>query len=162
MGGSWKEERFPHTRKPLRGQRLRVAEGGSFGATEESAATGVQRAKWRDSRTENRCRPALTSPRGLSAPPPGRAGLGAEARASVGSQGEDWGWRHEHSLKGVSAPRLAWRESGKKSRAAEEARDFFLPLCFLVHEKRGLRALLQGAPETGASHGYQRGPQRRA
>ena len=23
-----KEERFPHTRKPLRGQRLRVAEGG--------------------------------------------------------------------------------------------------------------------------------------
>ena len=35
-----KEERFPHTRKPLRGWRLRVAEGGSFGATEESAATG--------------------------------------------------------------------------------------------------------------------------
>ena len=24
-----KEERFPHTRKPLRGQRLRVAEGGA-------------------------------------------------------------------------------------------------------------------------------------
>ena len=35
-----KEERFPHTRKPLRGRRLQVAEGGSFGATEESAATG--------------------------------------------------------------------------------------------------------------------------
>ena len=94
-----KEERFPRTRKPLRGQRLRVAEGGSFGATEESAATEVQRAKWRGSRTENRCRPALTSPRGLSASPPGRAGLGAEAQASVGSQGEDWGWRCEHSLK---------------------------------------------------------------
>ena len=46
-------------------------------------------------------RAALTSPRGLSAPPPGRAGLGAEARASVGSQGEDWGWRREHSLKGL-------------------------------------------------------------
>ena len=29
----------------------------------------------------------------------GGRGLGAEARASVGSQGEDWGWRHEHSLK---------------------------------------------------------------
>ena len=42
-----KEERFPHTRKPLRGQRLRVAEGGSFGATEESAATLVRRAKRR-------------------------------------------------------------------------------------------------------------------
>ena len=31
----------------------------------------------------------------------GGRGLGAEARASVGLQGEDWGWRHEHSLKGL-------------------------------------------------------------
>ena len=97
-----KEERFPHTRKPLRGQRLWVAEGGSFGAMEESAATGVRRAKRRDSRIEDRCPPALTSPRGLSAHPPGQAGLGAEARASVGSQGEDWGWQREHSLKGLA------------------------------------------------------------
>ena len=37
-----KEERFPHTRRPLRGQRLRVAEGGSFGAAEESAARGAE------------------------------------------------------------------------------------------------------------------------
>ena len=133
-----KEERCPHTRKPLRGWR-----GGSFGATEESAATGVRRAKRRDSRTEDRCRPALTSPRGLSAHPPGRAGLGAEAWASVGSQGEDWGWRREHSLKGASAPQPAGRESGKKSGPAEEARDFFLPLCFLVRDERGLRALLK-------------------
>ena len=95
-----KEERFPHTRKPLRGRRLRVAEGGSFRAAEESAATGVRRAKPRDSRAEERCRPALTSPRGLSAQPPGWAGLGTEARALVGSQGEDWGWWREHSLKG--------------------------------------------------------------
>ena len=96
-----KEERFPRTRKPLRGQRLQVAEGGSFGATEESAATGVRRAKRRGSRTEARRRAALTSPRGLSAPPLGRAGLGAEARASVGLQGENWGWQREHSLKGL-------------------------------------------------------------
>ena len=79
-----------------------MAEGGSFGATEESAATGVRRAKRRGSRTEARCRPALTSPRGLSAHPPGRAGLGAEAwAAEVRSQGEDWGWLREHSLKGL-------------------------------------------------------------
>ena len=98
-----KEERFPHTRKPLRRWRLRVAEGGSFGATEESAATGVRRAKQRDSLMEDQCQPALTSPRGLSAHPPGRAGLGAEARASeVRSQGEDWGWLREHSLKGLA------------------------------------------------------------
>ena len=48
-----KEERFPHTRKPLHRRRLRVAEGGSFRATEESAATGVRKAKRRDSRTED-------------------------------------------------------------------------------------------------------------
>ena len=40
-----------------------MAEGGSFGATEESAATGVRKAKRRDSRTEDRRRAALTSPR---------------------------------------------------------------------------------------------------
>ncbi len=148
-----KKERFPHTRKPLRGRRLWVAEGESFGAPEESAATGVQRAKRRDSHTEDRCRPALTSPRGLSPHPPGRAGLGAESRASVGAPREDWGWRREHSLWGVSRPRLAGRESGEKAGPAKEARDFFLPLCFLVREDRGLRTLLKGAPETGASRG---------
>ena len=132
-------------------------------ATGESAATGVRRAKRRDSHTEARCRPALSSPRGLSAHPTGRAGLGAEARASeVRSQGEDWGWLREHSLKGASAPQLARKESGKKPRAAEKARDFFLPLCFLVREERGFRAPRKGAPQTGTSRGYQRGPQRRA
>ena len=73
----------------------------------------------------------------------------------VRSQGEDWGWQHEHSLKGASAPELAGRESGKMSGAAEEARDFFLPLCSLVLKERGLRALLKGTPEMGASRGYQ-------
>ena len=89
--------------------------------------------------------------------------LGAEAQASeVGSQGEDWGRLCEHRLKGASATQLARGESGKKSGAAKEARDFFLPLCFLVREERGLRGLLKGARETGTSRGYQRGPQRRA
>ena len=79
-----------------------MAEGGRFGAVEESAETGVQRAKWRDSHTEDRCQPALTSLRGLSAHLPGREGLGAEAWASeVGSQGEDWSWLCEHSPKGL-------------------------------------------------------------
>ena len=53
----------------------------------------VQRAKWRDSHTEDQCRAALTSLRHLSAHMLGGLGLGAEARASeVRSQGEDWGW----------------------------------------------------------------------
>ena len=72
-----KEERFPHTRKPLRGQRLWVAEGVNFGDTEESAAIGVRRAKRRDSRIEEWCQPALTSPRGFSAHSLGRAGAGS-------------------------------------------------------------------------------------
>ena len=72
-----KEERFPHTRKPLHGWRLWVVEERSFGATEESAATGVRRAKWRDSRTEDQCRPALTSPRGFSTHLLGRVGAGS-------------------------------------------------------------------------------------
>ena len=88
-------------------------------------------------------------------------GLGAEAQASeFGSQGEDWGWRREHSLKEASAPQLAGSVSGKRPGTAEEAGDIFLPLCFLLREERGLRALLKGAPETGASCGYQRRPQR--
>ena len=72
-----KEEKFPYTRKPLHWRRRRVAVGGSFGAMEESAATGVQRAKRRDSRTEDRCRPALTGPRGFFAHLPGRVGAGS-------------------------------------------------------------------------------------
>ena len=76
--------------------------GGSFGAMEESTATGMQRVKRRDSHTEDWCWDGW--------------GLGAEAWASeVKSQGEDWGWLGEHSLKGASGPQLAWRESGKKS-----------------------------------------------
>ena len=87
--------------------------------------------------------------------------LGAGARSSeVRSQGEDWGWLREHSLKGASAPQLVGRESRKKFGATEEARDFFFPLCFLVCEERGLRAPLKGAPEMGVSHDYQHGPQR--
>ena len=37
----------------------------------------------------------------------GRWGLEAEAQAlEVRSQGEDWGWLHEHSLKGASVPQI--------------------------------------------------------
>ena len=53
-----------------------VWRGGGFRAMEESTATGVQRAKWRDSHTEDWCQLALTSLKGLSAHPPGRVGAG--------------------------------------------------------------------------------------
>ena len=106
-----KEEKFPHNRKPLHWQRWGWQQG-SFRATEESTATGVQRAKQRDFRTEDQCQSVLTSLRGLSAL--SGWGLRAEASASeVRSQGEDWGWPREHSLKGASVPQLAGRESKK-------------------------------------------------
>ena len=111
-----KEEKYPHTRKRLHWQRW-GCRGGSFRAMEESAATGVQRAKRRDSRTER-----ISADQHLPAREAhllthrGGLGLGAEARTSeVGSQGEDWDWLREHRLKGASAPQLAGRESRKEN-----------------------------------------------
>ena len=111
-----KEEKFPHTRKPLHWQRQGVAVGGIFGAMEESAATGC-RGQSGEIPTQrigadqhSLVREACLLTRW------GGWGLGAEAQASeVRSQGEDWGWLGEHSLKGASAPQLAGRESGEKS-----------------------------------------------
>ena len=158
-----KEERFPHTRKPFAGRdcgwwrreasksRRRVQQQGCGGQSREIPTQRSSADKHSPAREA-----CLLTHRD-------RRGLGAEARASeVGSQGEDWGWLREHSLKGASVPQPAGRESGKKSEAAEETRDFFLPLCFLVREEWGLRAPLKGAPEMGASCGYQCGPQRQA
>ena len=55
----------------------------------------------------------------VCSPDQGRWGLRGEAPASeVRSQGEDWGWLCEHSLKGASMPQLAEREFGKKSGTA--------------------------------------------
>ena len=53
------------------------------------------------------------------------------------SEGEDWGWLREHSLKGASVPQLTGRGSGKKSGTAREARDHCFRMCkergFLLH-----------------------------
>ena len=72
-----KDENFPHTRKPLHWRRRGVA-GGSFRAMEESTAIRVQRAKQRDSHTDDQCRPALTSLR-----KPTGAGGGWEVRLQL-------------------------------------------------------------------------------
>ena len=115
-----KEERFPHTRKLLRGQRLGVAGWGEASEPRRRAqqqGCGGQNGEIPTQRiSADQHSPAreacLLTHRG------GR-GLGAEARTSeVRPQGEDWGWLSEHSLKGASMPQLAGRESGKKSRTA--------------------------------------------
>ena len=144
-----KEERFPHTKKPFTGRdcgwqrgeasepRGRAQQQGCRGQSGDIPAQRISADQHSPAR-----KACLLTRRG------GRR-LEAEARASVGPQGEDWCWLHEHSLKGASAPRLAGGESRERSGTAKEARDLFLPLCFLVCEERGLRALLKGAPETG-------------
>ena len=97
-----KEERFPHTRKPLHRRRLRVAEGEASEPRRRAQQQGCggQRGDIPTQRiSADQHSPAreacLLTCRG-------RRGLGAEAPAlEVGSQGEDWGWRREHSLKGL-------------------------------------------------------------
>ena len=114
-GGSCEGGRFPHTRKPLRRQRLRVTEGEASeprrraqpqGCGGQSGEMPTQRIS-ADQHSPAREACLLPCQDGW--------GLGAEAWASVGSQGEDWSWLREHSLKGASAPQLARRESRKTS-----------------------------------------------
>ena len=159
-----KEERFPHTRKPLHRWRLWVVGWGELqshrGECSNRGAEGkAERFPHRGSvPTQNSpAREACLLTRW------GGWGLGAEVPASeIRCQGDDCCWLHEQNLKGASAPQLAGRESGKKSRAAKDARNFFLSLCFVGHEERVLRQLLKGAPEMGVSFGYQHGPERQA
>ena len=124
-----KEEKFPHTREPLHWQRWRV--GG--GETSEP----WRRAQPQECRGQRGETPSQRI--GADQHSPAREacllthrggwGLGAEAPASeVRSQGEDWGWLREHSLKGASAQQLAGRESGKS-----------------LELPRGKRPLFQGA-----------------
>ena len=111
-----KEERFPHTRKPLhcwgRGvggaealqPRRRAQQQGCGGQSGEIPAQRIGADQ--NSPAREAC---LLTHRG-------RWGLGAETQAlEVRPQEEDWGYLCEHSLKGASEPHLAGRESGKKS-----------------------------------------------
>ena len=114
--GVVKEEKFPHTRKTLHWQRWGVGRG--------EASEPRRRAQPQGCRGQSREIPAQRIGAEQNSPAReaclltrrGRRGLGAEAWVlEIRSQGEDWGWLCEHSLKGASAPQLAGRESGKKS-----------------------------------------------
>ena len=70
--GAVKEERLPHTGKSSHWQGQR----GHFRASEESTATGVQRAKQRETRTEGWRQPALPSLRRLFTRLLGEVGAG--------------------------------------------------------------------------------------
>ena len=118
-----KEEKFPHTRKPLHcwGQGLGRGEASEprrrvqqEGCRVQSRDTPAQRIGTdQHSPAQEDC--LLTHQDGW--------GLGAEAWAlEVRSQREDWGWLRKHSLKGASAPQLTERESRKKSGPAREPR----------------------------------------
>ena len=156
-----KEERFPHTRKALCGWRQGWGRCGGEEALEPQRRAQQQGCGGQSGEIPTRRIGAEQHSPAREAcllTCRHRRGLGAEARALVGSQGEDWSWRRDHSLKGASAPQLARREPRKRSEPAEEARNH----CFRVRRERRLRVLPKRAPEMGTSHGYQRGPQRRA
>ena len=108
-----KEERFPHTRKPLHWWR-RGGDGGE-------ALEPWRRAQQQGCRGQRGEIPAQRIGAEQHSPAReaclltrwGGRGLGAEAPASVGSQGEDWGWRREHSLKGLARHGEAGGSPGK-------------------------------------------------
>ena len=78
-------------------------QGGSFRATEESAATGCGGQSGEIPAQRIRADQHSPAREAWMLTHWGGRGLGAEARAlEVGSQGEDWGWQREHSLKGLA------------------------------------------------------------
>ena len=97
-----KEERLPHTRSPFTGRdcewqrgeasepRRRAQQQGFVGQSAEIPAQRIGA----DQHSPPREACLLTSR--------GERALGAEVPASVGSQGEDWGWWREHSLRGLA------------------------------------------------------------
>ena len=110
-----KEEEFPNTRKPL--HRQRQGAGGGWKFQSHGGECSNRGAEGKEERfLLRRSVPTSThQPTRLACSPisQDRWGLGAEAQASeVRSQGADWGWLHENSLKGASTPQLARRESG--------------------------------------------------
>ena len=148
LGGTVKEEKFPHTRKPLHWWRQGVGEASEpwrrsqQGCRGQSGEIPVQRI------SADQHSPAWETC--LLAHQDGW-GLGAEAPAlEVRSQGEDWGWLREHSLKGANAPQLSGRESGKILEVPKRKGDH----CFGVCKGREFRALPKWAPEKGVNHSY--------
>ena len=111
-----KEEKFPHSRKPLHWQRRGVAGGKLWSHGGQRSNRGAESKA--DRFPKRGSVPTRThQPERLVCSPASwnKWGIEAEARVSeVRSQGEDRGWLHEHSLKGVSASQLAGREYGKK------------------------------------------------
>ena len=97
---------------------------------------------------------SIHQPERLVCSPAGRDrwGLWAEALAwEVRSQGEDWGWLCEHSLKGISVPQLAGRESGKKIWSCRRGKRQLFQSAW----EEGIQSTAKRAPEMGTSFSYQ-------
>ena len=111
----WKKKSFHTLGSPFTGGD-RGWVGDNIWSHEGEDSNGVQRAKQRDSHTENWCQPALTSLRGLSAHPLGWVGAGSWG-SGFGGQTPGRGLRLPvwGQPEGASAQQIARRESGKKS-----------------------------------------------
>ena len=93
----WRRKSFHTLGRPFTGGQ-RSGWGGRFRATEDSAATGVQKAKWRDSHTEDWCWPALTNLTGFSAHMLGQVGAGS------------WGSSFRGQIPEIELPLAAWTQ----------------------------------------------------
>ena len=100
-----KEENFPHNRKPLHWQIPGVAGGKLWSHGREHSNRGAEGKVERFPRRGSVLTSTHQPERLVGSPTRGKWGLGAEALASeFRSQGEDWDWLCEHSLKGASVP----------------------------------------------------------
>ena len=101
LEGAVKEERFPPTRKPLHWWRRGVGRGKLQSHRGEHSKRGAEGKVERF--LHRRSLPTTThQPEACLFTYWREQGLGAEARAlEVRSQGEDWGWLREHSLRGL-------------------------------------------------------------
>ena len=97
-----KEERFPHTRSPFKGRDCGWQSGGASEPQRRAQHNGCRGQSGEILAQRIGAKQHSTAQEACLLTHQDRQGLGAEASASeVGSQGEDWGWLHEHSLKGL-------------------------------------------------------------
>ena len=130
-----KEERFPHTRKPLCGRRLRGRTGEASEPRRKAQPQGCGGQSGEI--PAQRIGADQHSPAGEACllNRQGGWGLRAEASASVESQGEDWGWWCEHSLKGASQEGVQ-----EKVWTCQRGKRLFLPSLFPSAQGEGIKS----------------------
>ena len=112
-----KEERFPHTRKPLHWQRRGMG-GGKLRSHGGERSNRGEEGKAERFPHRGSVPTSTHQPERLVCSPAGAGGCWELRLRLWRSDPRERGGRHEHSLKRDSVPQLARRQSGKKSGTA--------------------------------------------